>query len=81
MNPTLTPLRLAPSASLSHGDRLRGAWLATVDLLHRRRAGHIPERDIDDYVGLRWLEWHGGGLRLTTLGENIGKQLVSRLQL
>lgn len=80
MNQHPTPIRLASSASLSRGDRLRGTLLADVDLLNQRRAGHIPEGDIDDYVDLQWLQWHGGGLRLTTLGENICKQLASKLQ-
>ena len=42
------------------------------------RAAEIPEVDIDDYVSLNWLEWYGGSLRLTTLGENICKQLSGR---
>ena len=55
---------------------LRGALLASMASLHRRRAADIPAGLIDDYVTLNWLEWHGGGLRLTTTGENICKQLV-----
>jgi hypothetical protein len=57
-------------------DVLRGALLATVDMLHRRRARDIPEGYIDDYVALHWLEWHGGGLRVTTTGENICRQML-----
>ena len=57
-------------------DALRGALLSTVDLLHHRRAGEIAERDIDDYVALNWLEWNGGSLRLTTVGDNIRRQLT-----
>ncbi|MCM5680153.1 hypothetical protein M8A51_11470 [Schlegelella sp. S2-27] len=60
-------------------DALRDALLATVDLLRRRRAADVPERDIDDYVALDWLEWHGGTLRLTTVGDNVCKQLFARL--
>ena len=51
--------------------------LATVDLLHRRRAADVPEGDIDDYVFLDWLEWHGGSLRLSVVGGNVCKQLTS----
>jgi hypothetical protein len=61
-------------------EALRDALLASIDLLHRRRAGEIPEGLIDDYVRLNWLEWHGGGLRVTTTGENICRQLRGRLQ-
>lgn len=59
-------------------DVLRNALLATVDMLHRRRARDIPEGYIDDYVALHWLEWHGGGLRVTTTGENICCQMRLR---
>jgi hypothetical protein len=60
-------------------EALRSTLLATVDLLKRRRAGDIAESDIDAYVALNWLEWNGGGLRLTTTGDNVCKQLTSRL--
>jgi hypothetical protein len=46
-----------------------------VDLLHRRRASEIP----DGYVALNWLEWHGGGLRLTITGSNVCRQLTLNL--
>lgn len=55
---------------------LRNALLATVDLLRRRRASEIPEGYIDGYVALNWLEWHGGGLRLTITGSNICRQVT-----
>jgi archaellum component FlaD/FlaE len=57
---------------------LRDALIASVEMLRRRRASDIPEGYIDDYVALNWLEWHGGGLRITTVGENICKQVTSR---
>jgi len=56
---------------------LRDALLSNVAMLYRRRAAEIPAGYIDDYVTLNWLEWHGGSLRLTTLGENICKQMTS----
>jgi hypothetical protein len=59
-------------------DSLRDALPATVGLLKLRRAAEIAETDIDDYVALNWMEWNGGGLRLTTTGENICRQMVVR---
>jgi hypothetical protein len=53
---------------------LHDALPATVALLQGRRANEIPAGYIDAYVGLDWLEWHGGGLRVTTTGENICRQ-------
>ena len=55
---------------------LRDSLLDTVDKLHRHRACEIPDGFIDDYVSLHWLEWHGGGLRVTTTGENVCAQLL-----
>lgn len=60
-------------------DNLRESLLATVDLLKRRRAAEIDAAFIDEYVALNWLEWNGGGLRLTVTGENICRQLSARL--
>lgn len=59
----------------SRREALRLALPGTADLLMRRRASEIAEGDIDDYVSLSWLEWNGGGLRLTTTGSNICRQL------
>jgi hypothetical protein len=58
-------------------EALRDALLATVQSLKHRRAADIDESLIDDYVALNWLEWNGGGLRLTTTGDNVCKQLSS----
>jgi hypothetical protein len=55
---------------------LREVLLESVDKLHRRRASEIPEGFIDDYVSLNWLEWHGGSLRVTTVGQNLCSQLL-----
>ena len=60
-------------------EALRDALLAAVDLLHRRRANEIHEDDIDDYVALKWLEWNGGGLRLTASGDTVCRQLRAQL--
>ncbi len=59
-------------------EALRDALLSTVGLLKLRRAAEIDEGLIDDYVALNWMEWNGGGLRLTTTGENVCKQLAVR---
>ena len=45
------------------------SFLAAADALSRRRARDIPENTIDRLVDLRWLEWNGGTLRLTRVGE------------
>jgi len=66
-------------APAARKEALRNTLLATVDLLKRRRASDIAESDIEAYVALNWLEWNGGGLRLTTTGDNVCKQLTSRL--
>jgi hypothetical protein len=59
-------------------EMLRDALPSTVTLLKRRKASDIAEGYIDAYVALNWLEWNGGGLRLTTTGDNVCKQLISR---
>jgi hypothetical protein len=59
-------------------DNLRDELPQSVDMLRRCRASDIPAGYIDDYVALNWLEWHGGGLRITVLGENICRQVVAR---
>jgi len=58
---------------------LRGALLTTVDLLSQRRAHQIDESYIDNYVALGWLEWHGGNLRLTSLGSGVCSQMSASL--
>ncbi|MEK8029431.1 hypothetical protein AACH06_01245 [Ideonella sp. DXS29W] len=57
-------------------ESLRNSLLESIDMLRRRRANEIPQGDIDDYVSLDWIEWHGGTLRLTVVGENIRRQLI-----
>jgi len=57
---------------------LRDALPTTVGLLKCRRAAEIAEDYIDDYVALDWLEWNGGGLRLTVTGENVCRQVAER---
>lgn len=57
---------------------LRDGFLHTVDLLKQRRADQIGDGEIADYVALDWLEWNGGGLRVTTVGSNLCRQLVTQ---
>jgi hypothetical protein len=57
-------------------ERLRQALPETVDRLKQRHADLIDADDIEAYVALNWLEWHGGGLRLTITGRNVRAQLA-----
>ena len=57
-------------------ERLRRSLPATVELLQNRQADRIDDADIDAYVSLNWLEWHGGGLRLTIAGRNVCAQSI-----
>lgn len=66
---------MTKTALASRRPDLQDKLLQVVDLLKRRLASEIAIEDIDDYVALNWLEWNGGGLRLTTTGENICKQM------
>ena len=59
---------------------LRESLLSTIDLLDRRLASEIGDAVIDDYVSMKWLEWHGGALRLTVTGESVRKQLLIGLE-
>lgn len=67
-------MRITSPLPISRLDHLRGALLDSLSLLQRRRASDIPAGYIDDYVSLNWLEWYGGTLRLTVVGENVSKQ-------
>lgn len=62
----------------THLETLRDALPGTVDCLKRRRADLIDAALIEEYVALQWLEWHGGGLRLTVTGRNVCAQIASR---
>jgi len=70
-----TPIRSTGTVSPPRREQLRTELLATVDSLLRRRADLVAEEAIDDYVALHWLEWSGGGLRLTLTGTNICDQM------
>jgi hypothetical protein len=69
------PLASAGPSTSPRRDHLRATLLSTVDLLYRRRADLIGEGTIGDYLALHWLEWNGGGLRLTVTGHHICEKL------
>jgi hypothetical protein len=64
------------ASEAANRERLRQALPATVDHLQNHQAGLIDGDDIDAYVKLNWLEWHGGGLRLTITGRNVCAQMA-----
>ena len=55
------------------------SFAAAADALSRRRARDIPEGAIEKFVALRWLEWCGGTLRLTEVGEIVLMKVQTRL--
>ena len=68
-------LKIATAAALR--ERLRQGLPLTVERLNHRKADQIDDSDIDAYVGLNWLEWQGGGLRLTITGKNVCAQMLA----
>ena len=69
-NPEGTTMN-TPGTLAKINSALHDSLLATVDALSRRRACDIPEQTIDRFVALRWLQWNGGNLRLTSTGEEM----------
>jgi hypothetical protein len=70
---------MTPSTTAAlHNEGLREALPSAIDMLRRRRCSEIPSGHIDDYVALDWFEWHGGGLRVTQVGENVCRQVVAQ---
>ena len=74
--PTRNPSAAVTAEAIAR-ERLRLALPATVELLKQRQADRIADADIEAYVALNWLEWHGGGLRLTITGRNVCAQAGS----
>ncbi|MGC4061969.1 MAG: hypothetical protein QM749_14395 [Aquabacterium sp.] len=66
--PASRPGRILPS---SRAEMLRAMLPHTLECLKTRRANLIGDDLIADYVALDWLEWAGGGLRLTETGRNL----------
>lgn len=57
-------------------DLLRDGLPHVVQCLKSHRASLIGDGCIDDYVALDWLEWRGGHLQLTVVGQNICRQIT-----
>ena len=55
-------------------ERLRQALPAAAELLRTRQAGLIAAKEIEEFISLNWLEWHGGSLKLTVTGSNVVSQ-------
>lgn len=64
----IRPGRKLPS---SRAEMLRAMLPHTLECLKARQAALIGDDLIADYVALDWLEWAGGGLRLTETGRNL----------
>lgn len=60
-------------------EQLCEAFASAADALMLRRAGDIPEQDIDDFVALGWMRWHGGSLQVTPLGHMALVRIRARL--
>ena len=76
LRPKVAPANAPASAESLRRDRLRLALPATVAILKQRHADQIDADDIEAYVALNWLEWQGGGLRLTITGKNVCAQMT-----
>ncbi len=63
------------SAPLDPKERLRRALPVAVEWLRTRQASQIVAEDLEEFIALNWLEWHGGSLRLTVTGSNVCSQL------
>lgn len=72
-----TRVELKAIAAAAVRERLRQALPLTVERLNQRQADLIEDSDIEAFVGLNWLEWHGGGLRLTITGRNVCAQMTT----
>jgi hypothetical protein len=74
--PAAAPPAGASEAPADRKERLRLTLPLAAELLRTRQAALIAARDIEDFVELNWLEWHGGSLRLTVTGANVCSQLA-----
>ena len=72
-----TRLDVKIAAAAAEREKLRQGLPLTVEKLKFRQADQIADSDIDAYVGLNWLEWQGGGLRLTITGKNVCAQMTA----
>ena len=60
-------------------ERICDTFVSAADALLRRRANLIAENDIDDFVALGWMDWHGGSLRITPLGQMALSRIRTRV--
>jgi hypothetical protein len=72
--PKVLPVTAADKQEAARKERLRQALPAAVELLRTRQAGLISAAEIEEFVALNWLEWHGGTLKLTVTGANVCSQ-------
>ncbi len=63
--PAMTKMKPAPAVT----EEICDAFVSASDALLRRRANLIANSDIEDFVALGWMDWHGGSLRITPLGQ------------
>jgi hypothetical protein len=72
--PKAQPITAADKVEAARKERLRLALPAAVELLRTRQAGMISATEIEEFVAMNWLEWHGGTLKLTVTGANVCSQ-------
>ena len=72
--PKAQPITAADKVEAARKERLRLALPAAVELLRTRQANMISATEIEEFVAMNWLEWHGGSLRLTVTGSNVVSQ-------
>lgn len=51
---------------------------AAIASLWRRCAWEVPQRNLDDFVALGWMDWRGGALVLTPTGKVVHDKVVAR---
>jgi hypothetical protein len=72
--PKALPITAADKEESARKERLRLALPVAVELLRTRQAGLISATEIEEFVAMNWLEWHGGTLKLTVTGANVCSQ-------
>jgi hypothetical protein len=71
-----TPINIPNRSGDLNREALREGLPHVVQCLKLHRASLIGDGCIDDYVALDWLEWRGGHLQLTVVGQNICRQFT-----
>ena len=65
-----------PSTFAQHRETLKDGLPHVVQCLKAHQANLIGDGCIEDYVALDWLEWRGGHLQLSEVGQNICRQIT-----